>query len=244
MRNTRLFISTALLCLAAPALGQTVTTYTDRTSFNAAAGPVSGQDFNGFATDATFQNVPLKVGDFTIVGTGTAQLNRNFVDVSPFLFSTHGTGDGSPFADILVAAAGGADVTLSFLSPILAWGADFGDLSQGNVQRTSINFGGMTLVPTSTSQTAVRFFGFVSSTPFSSLTFSSTGTNDGFGIDNVSYAFANAAPMPGVPEPATWAMLLAGFGAIGFAMRRKRGAGPGRRVFRREGASRRMPAVG
>jgi hypothetical protein len=30
------------------------------------------------------------------------------------------------------------------------------------------------------------------------------------------------APPPGVPEPATWAMMLAGFGVTGFAMRRTR----------------------
>lgn len=34
--------------------------------------------------------------------------------------------------------------------------------------------------------------------------------------------FVRAAPISGaVPEPATWAMMLAGFGAIGFAMRRR-----------------------
>ena len=32
----------------------------------------------------------------------------------------------------------------------------------------------------------------------------------------------SATATPAVPEPATWAMLLAGFGAVGFTMRRKR----------------------
>lgn len=36
---------------------------------------------------------------------------------------------------------------------------------------------------------------------------------------NVSFATAAVA---GVPEPATWAMMLAGFGAMGFAMRRRK----------------------
>ncbi|MCH8615719.1 FxDxF family PEP-CTERM protein [Sphingomonas sp. SM33] len=44
----------------------------------------------------------------------------------------------------------------------------------------------------------------------------STGVNGSFG-GNVS--FVQAA----VPEPSTWAMMLVGFGAIGFAMRRRRG---------------------
>jgi hypothetical protein len=31
-------------------------------------------------------------------------------------------------------------------------------------------------------------------------------------------------PMPGVPEPATWAMMLIGFGAMGTMLRRRRRA--------------------
>jgi len=47
-----------------------------------------------------------------------------------------------------------------------------------------------------------------------------TGTGSGFhpfGIDNINFASDGA-----VPEPATWAMMLLGFGAVGFAMRRER----------------------
>lgn len=39
-----------------------------------------------------------------------------------------------------------------------------------------------------------------------------------FGLDNVSVTAVSAA----VPEPATWAMMLVGFGAMGVAMRRQR----------------------
>jgi hypothetical protein len=35
---------------------------------------------------------------------------------------------------------------------------------------------------------------------------------------------------PAIPEPSTWAMLLFGFGGIGFAMRRRKGAGQTQRV--------------
>jgi len=31
----------------------------------------------------------------------------------------------------------------------------------------------------------------------------------------------NVSPVGAVPEPATWAMMLLGFGAVGFAMRRR-----------------------
>ena len=43
-------------------------------------------------------------------------------------------------------------------------------------------------------------------------------------------SFAGTLTFQAVPEPATWAMMLFGFGAIGFAMRRRRGARVTRRI--------------
>jgi hypothetical protein len=43
---------------------------------------------------------------------------------------------------------------------------------------------------------------------------------DGKGVSNAQI-FATGTP-PGVPEPSTWAMMLLGFGATGFAVRRSR----------------------
>jgi hypothetical protein len=50
------------------------------------------------------------------------------------------------------------------------------------------------------------------------LTFTATGTSDGAGgyLDSITIETAT------VPEPASWAMLLAGFGLVGFAARRRR----------------------
>jgi len=45
------------------------------------------------------------------------------------------------------------------------------------------------------------------------------GAANGTGFDNIT--FGSSTP-GGVPEPTTWAMMLAGFGAVGFAMRRRR----------------------
>lgn len=52
-----------------------------------------------------------------------------------------------------------------------------------------------------------------------SITFQ--GNNSGFGVDN----FRFDAGVSAVPEPATWAMMLFGFGAIGMTMRRRRRGG-------------------
>lgn len=44
-----------------------------------------------------------------------------------------------------------------------------------------------------------------------------------FAIDNLTFS-VNATPSGAVPEPAIWAMMIAGFGMIGSAMRRRAGA--------------------
>lgn len=45
---------------------------------------------------------------------------------------------------------------------------------------------------------------------------------NGATVDDVRQFRIGAAPTAAVPEPATWAMMLLGFGAIGFGMRRRR----------------------
>jgi hypothetical protein len=66
-------------------------------------------------------------------------------------------------------------------------------------------------------------------------------TISGTGITSLAYTFdpgidtAKQFRVEGVsaavPEPATWAMMLLGFGAVGFAMRRRRGQGEARIRF-------------
>jgi hypothetical protein len=61
------------------------------------------------------------------------------------------------------------------------------------------------------------------------LVFDVTRTGTGFGrgpffvLDGVSLRAQAAPPGPGVPEPATWAMMIAGFGLAGAALRRRNG---------------------
>lgn len=53
------------------------------------------------------------------------------------------------------------------------------------------------------------------------IAFFSIGGNDSFGVESVTIGDPIAA-MGAVPEPATWAMLILGFGVIGAASRRRR----------------------
>jgi hypothetical protein len=44
----------------------------------------------------------------------------------------------------------------------------------------------------------------------------------GFAIDNLRFGVRGQVVTPGIPEPATWAMMILGFGMVGTAMRRRR----------------------
>jgi hypothetical protein len=54
---------------------------------------------------------------------------------------------------------------------------------------------------------------------------SSWGEFSGYVPTNIHAGFIAAAQLGGVPEPATWALMILGFGAVGGAMRRRRSAG-------------------
>ena len=47
----------------------------------------------------------------------------------------------------------------------------------------------------------------------------------GFANSQYNYEFTATGLTTGVPEPATWAMMLIGFGAVGYSMRRRRKSG-------------------
>jgi opacity protein-like surface antigen len=73
----------------------------------------------------------------------------------------------------------------------------------------------LTLEANGVNQVPVGFHGFSeTSNSIKSIRFS----NEYIGIRNISTATAAGA----VPEPATWAMMILGMGAVGFAMRRRR----------------------
>ncbi|WP_443969822.1 Npun_F0296 family exosortase-dependent surface protein [Sphingobium sp. CR28] len=59
---------------------------------------------------------------------------------------------------------------------------------------------------------------------FDKVTFSESPTVGGYESDNHTVGFfteQGGTPIPAVPEPATWAMMIAGFGLVGSALRRR-----------------------
>jgi len=66
----------------------------------------------------------------------------------------------------------------------------------------------------------------ISGATFSGIMISSTSPISVFQVKQNSYQVAGSTPPVGsVPEPATWALMLLGFGGIGMALRRRRKAG-------------------
>ena len=84
-------------------------------------------------------------------------------------------------------------------------------LGYGNFGDAEYSFAGITVMPTGAT-TTITFFG---------NTNQSFG-DEAYGVDNLTVTGTNVTPPAGaVPEPATWAMMLSGFGFVGAGMRRR-----------------------
>lgn len=207
----------AVLVAATPGLA-TVTSFTDRAGFEAAAGTLVTQDFNGVAADTSFNNQTRAFAGFTV--RGDDPLNQaggnNYIDVPPLndaLSPANFSVDGTTLLNAVVFP-NSTSVTFTFNRAITAVGFDTRRM-QNLPTLMQIGVAGETIIP----GVLPFFLGFVSDTPFTTLTFSGQAGaqfGDSFSIDNFSFS-ANA-----VPEPASWAMLIAGFGLVGASGRRRR----------------------
>lgn len=213
MKNTLTLLALTAAILTGTSIGHSATlaTYTDRTAFTAAAGgSVSTETFNSFVSETPFHTSALDVGPFTIsmsAGVSTSS-DRNRIDLPPHAFAVFNV-DGTAIANALTGA--GQSLYLVFDSPITAFGADFADFND-QILRTNIVVGSDTLATSVTPASGVRFFGFTSDTPFTTVEFRGVN-NDGYGIDNVAFS-SNAGGR--VPEGGSTLVLL-GLVTIGLA---------------------------
>lgn len=175
----------------------TITLYTDKTTWEAAIGAVDYLvDFNTSA-GTSFAGTSADFGAFTLAGTSTTS---NVV-------TTGGSGapNLTPYAALYTTTNSSGDpvdiVLLTFATPSTAWGADYADVSTVAMQLTFLD-GTMQMVDIPGGGTAGNgiFFGFTSDMPVTEILFYNSNTagntSEGFGLDNVAGVNVSAVPGP------------------------------------------------
>lgn len=93
----------------------------------------------------------------------------------------------------------------------------------GNIT-VSVTSGAVTASRTLTETSIGSFVGFVSATPLDQATITAQQPLLGFTWPTINNLTLGGASVAAVPEPATWAMMIVGLGAIGASLRRRAGS--------------------
>ena len=210
-----------LALVAALALGGTAqaafTVFTTQAAFNTATSAQGVDTYTGFSiTGTTGSPITRTAGVYGYTGTAANDFFGAGTTANPWL-STNTATDSilfNGFTNTPNAIGGnffGSDVAGAFAA--------------GNITLTAVDSLGATSTQTITGATVTSFLGFVSTGNIVSLTVTSVQPTTGFlwpTVDNLTLAKRAAAG--GVPEPMTWAMMIAGFGMVGASMRRRSGS--------------------
>lgn len=228
MRFVSSVFALGVLSLAAPASAAVV--FSD--NFDAENGGATALSYNGFANFSVIGNVDLvKNGDYSIVCSGSCvDLDGTtgpgrITSLQSFAFSA---GDTVRYTATLGgnqrdAASDGFYLGFNFggNTSLVNYGYNFANLG-GNDQ--IVYSGTTTGISTSFAIAGNQSFGsyslfFTAGNAGTLKFFTGTGSADNVGplLDKVALSIDKAA----VPEPAAWAMMLAGFGLVGAAMRRR-----------------------
>ena len=195
------------------------TVYADRTAFNTAVSGVVNNDLEG---------LPLGVTT-TVFGVETIS-SGSFAGGGAVIDYGNGFGHALSGAD----SAGGENafdsLIFTFTAPIFAFAFDDLDLTPDEFANVRVTLqGGATslfnVIDTDGDFTTAGFFGFSSATALQSVEVWSSNLAGGpIGeranvVDNLAIS---RIPTGGVPEPASWALMIMGFGLAGAVMRRSR----------------------
>ncbi len=206
----KLYMTAALLSagLMTTSASAAVIVFTDQASFDAAAGATTTETFDSFTTAAQFNVSPVDAGPFTVSLSGNSNSpSQNLIGPG----FTNGSFDVNGTPSLSGRITDGGSIFLNFDNSISSFSAIFNQINNGNPNKTLLFAGGDQVSPVD------GFFGIVSDVAFDTVEFRSiAGSDDGFAFDNVQFG--------AVPEPATWAFMIFGFGTIGGAMRRQRKA--------------------
>ncbi|MEP3226766.1 MAG: PEPxxWA-CTERM sorting domain-containing protein [Parasphingorhabdus sp.] len=201
-----LFAGSAIALLSAVPAQAAEVIFTDRTAFDAATG--AGLTFESFETEQS--GATVNYPGFSV----TESNGFDFIThTSINSFFTSATSDGAN--SIWFDDNGSSLATFVFDAPINAFGFDVAAAAAG-----TMTFSGGAAGSFALGADTPTFFGLISDTAFTTLQFDMSGGPE-VGFDALSFGIANVAA---VPEPATWAFMIFGFGAIGGALRRNRKA--------------------
>jgi hypothetical protein len=255
-KKWKLFVVPALVLLAASPAGAAITTYYGLDANAGPASPLPNSNAQAAAFDTaagalgslnliTFEplpvNVPVYSTSLSLGGGVTALLAGALTQATSGITSVPGdlnygfnvTAGGSKYLELDINnAASPASVTISFPSPIQAFGAYVGGVGTGGVAGSSIvlrfNDGSSqqyTLVGAPSANGGMMFFGFTDpGAQIVSVTIEESGTfgiiDDSFSLDDIRYVAAGgAAPQEAAAVPALsgWglAALAAGLAGIG-----------------------------
>jgi hypothetical protein len=223
-------IGLSALALAAGPASAAISTYGDRAGFDAAAGSTTTETFSGCGTDTVNLDIDFtlsasSLGPCSSLAAGisfTPDANNDLYIAGPGQSANTSTALGVNFPN-------GGNNRVGFDSGSFAFGADFNQNFGGGSQSGQpatftidvLDMGGGLLGSYQflVASGAATFFGVVSDTAMGGVWVRQAG---GYAVmDNVS--FGEGGP-GGIPEPATWAMMILGFGLVGFAARRRTAA--------------------
>jgi hypothetical protein len=210
MISTKLAAGTAVLCALslAPASATTISS-----TFDTGAEGWTALDAVGFDYDSSWQGTGGNPGGF-LEGVETDSVGGTGYFIAPgnYLGNLSAYAGGSLSYDFKVIQGtdyfNDADVIISNGSTSVSWHSNINPVGSGwapfQVQLTSANFGA-NLASVLSNVTELQIRGEFISGP------------EEEGLDNVLLQ----TPASAAPEPATWSMLILGFGGIGMAFRRR-----------------------
>ena len=207
---SKLLVLGPALTLFAGSASAAPTAYTSDAAWTAAA--------PGALTLQSFEVAPT--GSATSLNFGNVNFNCTGSTYCPGFFgrSTIFATDGA----FSVFFATPDTATFIFNSAITAFGVDVIGLGDVGVTDFFITNGSGSLALQSNYSVpggTVTFAGLIDSAGFTQITFSGTRADDGIYFDRLRFG---GTPGGVVPEPATWAMMIIGFGAAGSMIRRRK----------------------
>ncbi len=202
----------ALIASTAPAQAA-ITVYTSLAAFNAATMMPGTDTYTGFSiTGVTGSPIVRTAGAYGYTAATPGDFFGAGTVANPWL-STNTATDTMTFNTF---TGGSNGVGGNFFGSDIA-----GAFQAGNITVVATDASG-SVTQTIVGATTGSFLGFVSTTAVTSLTVTSVqGATPLWGtVDNLVFA-KRAGVVAAIPESSTWLMMLAGFGLVGGAMRRR-----------------------